>query len=82
MTEGFDDSIRNVFGLRPRLVKSFAGIMESDTGRPGFFHRGEQGWMDDGLAWRLTMTREISIDKYPLKENVYALKTTIVTIWS
>lgn len=50
MTEGFDDSIRNVFGLRPRLVKSFAGIMESDTGRPGFFHRGEQGWMDDGLA--------------------------------
>lgn len=42
-----DDSIRNVFGLRPRLVKSFAGIMESDTGRRGFFHRGEQGWMVD-----------------------------------
>lgn len=61
---GVDDSIRNVFGLRPRLVKSFAGIVNPtrlvipSTIFPLWGTRMDEGW---------TMTREISMAKYPIK---------------
>ena len=66
-----DDSIRNVFGPRARLVKSFAGIMNPTriVISTSFFRllSGNEGEVGTGRTRSRTMTREISIDVYPFK---------------